>query len=309
MSSSKKIVMCGCAEYGVDMIDYLFSNDIQISNFVSLTPVQGEKYNVSGYRSFEDVSKKYNVPIYYPKSYSLKTVTDLDFFKKNKFDLLILGGWQRLIPDDILKTLNVGGLGLHGSSEFLPKGRGRSPVNWSLIEGKNQFILHLFLLSPGIDDGNIIDYKIFDINNWDTCKTLYYKISISSKTLLKEYIPKLLSNNFSSSPQKGEPSFYPKRTPSDGQIDWSKSLIEIYNFIRALTKPYPGAFSYLNGNSIYIWKAQPFDTKIQYLDKEIGQVVEKFSSNDILIKTKTGILLVTEYDGEVSQNDIFENKF
>ena len=85
--------------------------------------------------------------------------------------------------------------------------------------------------------------------------------------------------------------------------------MEIYNFIRALTKPYPGAFSYIKGEKIFFWRAQPFDTKITYANNKIGEVLEKFSSNDILIKTKTGILLVTEYDGLIQQNDIFETNF
>ena len=302
---NSKIVICGCTEAGFETLEFLLEQNITISYIVSLNDEQAKKWNVSGYCSFEKLSKKYNIPIYYPKSYSLKEKEDLDFFQHHSFDLLILGGWQRLIPDDVLSTLKIGGVGVHGSSEMLPKGRGRSPVNWSLIEGKNKYILQLFLMTPGIDDGDILDYQTFDINKWDTCRTLYYKISIVQKQKLLELIPKLIKNEFKRIPQTGEPTFYPKRTPDDGLINWNQTSEKLYDFIRAITKPYPGAFSYLDNKKIKIWKAQPFDNKITYDQNKVGQIVEIFSSGDFVVNCYTGSLLVTEYDGTVSISKIF----
>ena len=300
-----KIVICGCTEAGFETLEFLLEQNITISYIVSLDNKQAKRWNVSGYCSFEKLSKKYNVPIYYPKSYSLKEKDDLDFFQHHSFDLLILGGWQRLIPDNILSTLKIGGVGVHGSSEMLPKGRGRSPVNWSLIEGKNKYILQLFLMTPGIDDGDILDFQTFDINKWDTCRTVYYKISVVQKRKLVELIPKIMKNEFKRIPQTGEPTFYPKRTPDDGLINWNQTSEKLYDFIRAITKPYPGAFSYLDNKKIKIWKAQPFDNKITYDQNKVGQIVEIFSSGDFVVNCYTGSLLVTEYDGTVSISKIF----
>jgi len=303
---TSKIIFCGCTESGLDVLNFLISNKLEISQIISLDPDQAIQYKVSGYASYSDIAKEFNIPIYFPKEYSLKNSEDLNFFQKNNFDILLIGGWQRLIPEKILKSLKIGGIGFHGSSEFLPKGRGRSPVNWSLIEGKNQFILHAFLMTPGVDDGDVLEHEIFDITQWDTCQTIYYKISIIQKRILERLIPKLISHNFKKTPQTGEPTFYPKRTPDDGLIDWSKTVIEIYNFVRALTKPYPGAFSYKNKNRINIWNSQPFDTKITY-DSPIGKVVEKFSTGDFVVKCKDGLLLVTNYDGEVDVGDLLNS--
>ena len=300
-----KIVFCGCSDAGFEVLNFLISKNFEISYIVSLNPEQAIQYNVSGYASFDEIARKNKIPIYFPKTYSLKDKSDVDFFEKNNFNLLLIGGWQRLIPEIILKKLKIGGIGFHGSSEFLPKGRGRSPVNWSLIEGKTQFILHAFLMTPGIDDGDVITHEIFDINQWDTCQTIYYKISIIQKRILAEIIPKLVSNNFKHIPQTGEPSYYEKRTPDDGLIDWSKSVHEIYNFVRALTRPYPGAFTFLNGQRLNIWKSQPFDSKIKYESKN-GQIVEKFSTGDFVVNCKDGLLLITDYEGKVNVGDILE---
>jgi len=300
-----KIVICGCTEAGIETLQFLIEQNITIHYIVSLDEEQAKKWNVSGYSSFEQLSKKYNIPIYYPKSYSLNEKEDIDFFQHHSFDLLLLGGWQRLIPDNVLSTLKIGGIGVHGSSEMLPKGRGRSPVNWSIIEGKTRYILQLFLMTPGIDDGDIIDYQMFDINKWDTCKTIYYKISIVQKRKLLELIPQLLKNNFNKIPQTGVPTFYPKRIPDDGLINWNQTSEKLYDFIRAITKPYPGAFSYLDNKKIKIWKSQPFDNKITYDQNKIGQIVELFSSGDFIVNCDTGLLLVTEYEGIVSIGEIF----
>ena len=299
----KKIVICGCTEFGYDVVNHLLINGIKISHIVSLTPEQAKTSKVSGYKSFEPLSQKFDLKIFYPNEYSMKNGSDLSFFENEKFDLLLVCGWQRLIPENILETLNIGGIGSHGSSELLPKGRGRSPVNWSIIEGKSRFISQLFLLTPGIDDGDILDYQTFDINEWDTCQTIYYKISLVMKQSLLTLIPNILSNNFSRTPQTGTATFYPKRTPEDGLINWKKSIREIHNLIKALTKPYPGAFSLINTEKIFIWKAQPFDTKITFSEAVLGEIIEKFSTGDFIVKCNDGILLVTDYDGVVNKGD------
>ena len=302
----KKIVVCGCTEFGHDVVNHLLLNGIKISYFVSLNSEQANSAKVSGYKSFESLSQKFDVPTFYPKTYSMKDISDLSFFQKENFDLLLVCGWQRLIPQNILKTLKIGGIGSHGSSELLPKGRGRSPVNWSIIEGKTRFISQLFLLTPGIDDGDILEHQTFDINEWDTCETVYYKISLVMKQSLLNLIPNILTNNFSRIPQKGEPTFYPKRTPEDGLIDWNKSCNKIHNLIKALTKPYPGAFSFINEQKIMIWKAQPFDTKIIFPNTKLGEIVEKFSTDDFVVKCNDGTLLVTDYDGVVNKGEILQ---
>ena len=298
----KKIVVCSCTEFGYEIIDFLLANGITISHLVTLSPEQAIQYKVSGYKSLEPLSKKYNVSIYYPELYSMKE-SDSDFFEKEKFDLLLVCGWQRLIPNKILETIKICGIGSHGSSELLPKGRGRSPVNWSIIEGKKQFILQLFMLTPEIDDGDIVYHETFDINEWDTCKTIYYKTSVVMKRALLKLIPNILSNNFSRTPQSGEPSFYPKRTPDDGLIDWNKPLEEIHNFVKALTKPYPGAFSFIDKQKIMIWEAQPFDRKITFSDAKLGEIVEKFSTGDLVVKCNDGTLLITDYEGVVNKGE------
>ena len=300
-----KIIMCGCSESGYDLIRELIEYGFKFEYFVTITEDKAKELNVSGYFDFSELANKYNIPIYYAEKYNLKSISDYNFFYSNKFDLLVQGGWQRLFPIEILNSLRIGAIGVHGSSEFLPKGRGRSPINWSLIEGKQRFIMHYFIIKAGVDDGDVFHFEMFDINAWDTCKTLYYKNIIVTKKVLINFIPKLLKNEYTSYTQEGNPSYYPKRTPDDGKINWQNTVFEIYNFVRAITKPYPGAFCFVNNFKILIWKAQPFDSRIFYMNKTQGEVLEVFFNGDFIVNCNSGLLLITEYECEIAINKGF----
>ena len=105
-----KVVMCGCTAMGIDVLNHLLSHNISITHIVSLNEKQSLDWNVSGYSSFENISKKHNIPIYFPKSYSLKEPEDVEFFENQKFDLLILvySRFCTAYASTILHLLNKG---------------------------------------------------------------------------------------------------------------------------------------------------------------------------------------------------------
>jgi methionyl-tRNA formyltransferase len=295
-TAAKRVVMCGCAEVGANLIASLIDAGVRFSHFVALTPEQGRKYEISGYADLRPLAEQHGIPIYVPKSYALTDAADVAFFREGKFDLLIQGGWQRLFPPAVLETLSIGAVGAHGSSDFLPKGRGRSPLNWSLIEGRRRFLLHLFLIKAGVDDGDVFAVEDFDITPFDDIETLYLKVSLCTRRMLIQCLPDLLADKIEAWPQVGEPSYYPKRTPGDGLIDWEKMNVDqIYDFIRAQTRPYPGAFGPLDGRTLRIWKARPFDTRIRYPGAAYGEIVERFGER-LLVNCRGGLLLVEDYE-------------
>ncbi len=300
-----KIVLCGIQEQGKDIIKFLFDNGIMVSNIVTISKDVAIKNKVDEtWVSYEDISKELNIPIYYAKSYSFKHEDDLSYFLDNSFDILLLGGWQRLITEDIIRSIKICAIGQHGSPEFLPSGRGRSPLNWSIILGKRRLVWHLFKLEPGIDNGDIIDHQIFQINDIDTCKTIYYKVSVSVKYMLLRSIPKLLDGSLIFKKQVGIPTYFDKRVPEDGRINWSSDVSDVYNLVRGITKPYPGAFTEDKGKKIMIWSSQIWDEFLDfYNNKEYGEIVEVFD-NDFVVKCYGGLLLITEHDDD----DVFIGK-
>ena len=109
----------------------------------------------------------------------------MEYFKQNSPYIGFAIGWQRLIPENILNCFECGVFGMHGSSQDLPFGKGRSPMNWSLIEGRKWFYTNLFKYENGIDNGDIIGKDCFSIQESDTAETLHYKNLLSFFNILK----------------------------------------------------------------------------------------------------------------------------
>ncbi|MFC1992260.1 methionyl-tRNA formyltransferase [Chloroflexota bacterium] len=295
----KILAFAGCKNTTMECMQTLMEDGYKIDYLITLTPEQGRKYVVSGYADMTEFAERHGISVYHPISYGLKDKRDEKALSKLGIDILMVIGWQRLIPKWFLDRLPIGAFGMHGSAELLPKGRGRSPINWSLIEGKKSFFAHLFKYDEGVDSGAIVDIQEFDINPFDTCETLHFKNRVIMNRLLKKNLSALLNETvqLQAQPVDVEPTYYPKRTSEDGIIDWNKSTEDIYNLIRAVTHPFPGAFTFLGKSRVYIWRAQPFDTKILYSEKVNGEIVEAFYNNSFLVKTSDGSLLVTEFDG------------
>ena len=292
----KKILFISCVNVGYVILKSIINWPKTHLEVMTLTEKQASEWNVSGYYDFSSLCKTHHINCHYPNAFSLKDYEDLKFFRKNRFDLLIVAGWQRLIPDSILNTLTVGAIGIHGSSKKLPKGRGRSPINWSIIEGSRKYFVHVFLMDPGVDSGPVLGIYEFEITPFDTCDSLYKKVTIASKRIILNTLDEILNGTATFTKQKGKPTFYPKRTPEDGRLNFKQPTELVYNFIRAITKPYPGAFCYLGEEKIFIWKAIPFGRGIDYPKFKPGTICEVFQDRTFLVKTDDGTLLVLNYE-------------
>lgn len=299
MNNRKNICLVGCFQNGLDISEHLISNGIPISAFVTLNRHQAKKYKVSGYKDYKKYAIENNIIYYNCQSYDLKNKNDQKFFESNKFDLLIIGGWNRIIPKTILNTTKFAGIGIHGSDEYLPLGRGRSPMNWAIINGKKRIILHFFKLNSKADNGDILATETFQINEYDNINTLYMKYTILSKKVLTEIIPRIFSKQIVHYPQKGKPTYFKKRNPEDGNIDFLKmDLYTLYDFVRGQTRPYPGAFCYLKKKKFIIWGARPFDFVLDFHDKVLGEIVDIFDDN-LIVKCKGGLLIINDYSCKI----------
>lgn len=294
--SRRTICICGVHVVALPFLEKLLASGIVFDCMVTIDEQTAQHNKVSGWYDYREFAKKNNIPLYYARRYDLKDARDLDFFASNRFDVIVQGGWQRLFPQKVLETLGIGAIGVHGSPDFLPLGRGRSPLNWSLIENRARFLVHLFLMKPDVDDGDVIFIDEFDINPFDDIDTLYMKLAILNARMHIKFINDLETKNIQLVPQIGEPTYFPKRSEADGEINWSEmDYFEIYNFVRAQTRPYPGAFGLVEDRWVRIWKCQPFDTRIKYPGHTIGEVVERFSRG-FVVNCRGGLLLVTDWE-------------
>ena len=128
---------------------------------------------------------------------------------------------------------------MHGSSQNLPFGKGRSPLNWSIIEGRKHFYTNLFKYNSGIDSGPILDTVCFSILPHDNIETLHYKNTLAMVQIISRNLKMFKSGKLILKTQKNiHSTFYPKRDPEDGEIDWNDNINNIDRLIKAVTTPF-----------------------------------------------------------------------
>ncbi|MEN6620447.1 MAG: formyltransferase [Smithella sp.] len=206
-------------------------------------------------------------------------------------DIVFSFYYRKMITSKILAIPKVGAFNLHGS--LLPHYRGRCPVNWVLVNGekKTGVTLHYMIDKP--DAGDIIGQREIMIDFKDTAETLYGKLCQGASLLLDEVLPKIKTGQFSSIKQdlvKG--SYFGGRRPEDGRIDWNKSALEVYNLIRAVTRPYPGAFGLLERNEkITIWWGEPVEGNLNGIPGSVN-----IRDEEVLVQTGKNALKLKDIE-------------
>ncbi|MEL0578345.1 bifunctional UDP-4-amino-4-deoxy-L-arabinose formyltransferase/UDP-glucuronic acid oxidase ArnA [Pectobacterium punjabense] len=175
-------------------------------------------------------------------------------------DVIFSFYYRTLLSDDILQLPSFGAFNLHGS--LLPRYRGRAPVNWVLVNGETQTGVTLHKMVSRADAGDIVAQSVVAIDDEDTALTLHGKCRTAAAALLAQQLPLIRSREVTLTPQDdSQASYFGRRTAADGLIDWQKSAGEINNLIRAVTEPYPGAFTFLGERKVIIWHARVVKNK------------------------------------------------
>ena len=189
--------------------------------------------------------------------------------------------YRNMIKPEVLEIPRHGALNLHGS--YLPRYRGRVPVNWVVINGETETgaTLHHMVEKP--DAGDIVGQEKVEIAFTDTAHDVFQKVTDAAVTVIGRAFPLLVKGTAARIPMDLKAgSYYGGRKPADGLIDWTRPAVQIYNLIRGVTHPYPGAFTYLDGKKVVIWSAWPVEG-----NGEPGRVV---STNPLLVGTGNGLL-------------------
>jgi len=210
-------------------------------------------------------------------------------------DFILSFYYRNMIRPEVLEIPRLGALNLHGS--YLPRYRGRVPVNWAVINGETETgaTLHYMVEKP--DAGDIVDRERVDIAFADTAFDVFTKVTDAAVTVIARAWPLLRDGNAPRIPMDLKAgSYFGGRKPADGLIDWTRGAVQIYNLIRGVTHPYPGAFTFLGGRKVVIWQAWPLEGS-----GEPGRVV---STEPLLVGTGNGLLeirsLQVEGEEEIS---------
>lgn len=300
-----KIGFLGCHEVSFHCLKKICNlakefND-SISIVFDLIPEEASKHSAS--ISFESLKNEYKFPLYH-----IKNITDqesMSLLSNANLDILFIIGWHRVVSQSVLDQADIC-IGLHAS--LLPKDRGSSPINWQIIRGCTNGGVSLFHLTKDVDSGHIIDQKEFSIDYNDSVRTIFFKSIIKSIELLENNWIDIHNLKPKKIPQNDEEAtFNNRRKPIDGLIDWTKSSEDCYNWIRALTFPYPGAFTYWKGKKLLIWESVISNKKEKCIP---GTIVE--TEKSILVSTGDGNIEIhlLQYENEpLCNSEVFKKSY
>ena len=240
------------------------------------------------FQSVKQVAEDTGIPVRTPKKLDDE---QLEYFRSLKPELVLSMYYRAMIPDEVLEVPRLGAYNIHGA--LLPKYRGRACVNWAVLNGETKTGTTLHVMTHFADRGDIVDQQEVTIEFDDTAHDVFLKVVEASRVVIERQLPALEAGTAPHRAQdESQATKFGRRRPEDGEIDWNKSAIEIYNLVRAVTHPFPGAFTDIDGRKMFVWKARPLEGRAA--PKEI------VSKSPFLVGTGSGLLeiLSFRFEGE-----------
>ena len=272
------IVFIGSQPIGHDCLNEIIKMKIDVKAVFTFKPDIHEKWE----KSVEEIAKKHKIPLYFSDELTTKKI------KKLKPELIVVIGYRKIFPQEILDIPKFGVIGIHAS--LLPNLRGQAPLNWAIILNHKKTGATLFKMNKSIDLGDIIDQKEIPINLKDDIDNIKNKIKKISVKLISNNILKIFSGTAKMKKQSKFGTYGCARIPNDGKINWNNNSLDIYNLIRASEKNYP-AFTFLENKKLFIMKAE-FIKKPEKYHGIPGQVGMTYKDGSALIITGDGILKI-----------------
>ena len=224
-----------------------------------------------------------------------------EFWQKESVDLILMVNWRYIVPSEVYSRASRGCYVFHDS--LLPKYRGFSPTVWAMINGERETGVTLFRAAEDFDSGDIVAQVGVSIEECDTIATVVERVSREYLAVIERNFFNLLAGKVACSPQNHDEATYASKwTPGDARIDWAAGSRAIYNLIRATTRPYPGAYTFLDGRKLVIWAADLDRSARRYMSRVPGRVVESHSDGSVAALTGDGVIqlrTVQLEDGDV----------
>lgn len=279
---------------------------------VGLVTLTAEKLaSVSGAVDLEPLAQEFGIPLF--RTPNVNEPACEAWLRELQPDVLLVIGWTQLLREPLLRLPTLAAIGFHAS--LLPRYRGRAPVNWAIINGEGETGNTMIVLEPGADEGDIVAQRRIPITPTDTCGTIYDHVGRTEADMLAEVIPLIRQGRMPRRKQDDSlATVMPRRRPADGIIDWGKPANRLHDWVRALTHPYPGAFTFVPAGAsplkLTIWAAEPLPEAGSGLEPGL---VDRDSQGRPLIATGLGALrlLAIQFAGheEVAANHGWRQEF
>jgi methionyl-tRNA formyltransferase len=282
--SRPRILFFGYSEVGHDCLALLLERGDHVVGLI--THEDDARENI-WFQTPAALARARGIPVHTPTS--INTPEWQEHIAEFAPDLIISAYYRHLISPAILSLPRLGAFNVHGS--LLPRYRGRAPINWAVLQGETRIGMTLHRMVKKADAGAIVDQAGVDLGPRDTAEAAFRKVLPCARLVLGRQMDALLAGTARETPQdEALATYFGARTPEDGRIDWSRTSREIFNLIRAVTAPYPGAFANIGGSRLLVWWAEPDSPATRDRRGTAGTIL---SVDPLVVATGDGALELT----------------
>lgn len=280
------VLFVACTNVGQAMIDAIYHTPGIRSEVVGIVNLNaGRGLSKANYRPYLDISEKYRIPLHFCDN--VNDPVTMEWIAEKAPDLIIQSGWSQKFRNALLELPRYGCIGEHPAP--LPKGRGAACVNWAILSGETQWGDTFFRMVEQYDRGEVYAQEFFDIQEYDTVKTVYDKVANCAGNIIKANLDQWSGGQFQAIPlDETKATYYGRRTPADGVFVFDRPAPELHNFIRAQTDPYPGAFFMWNGEKITVLASRNCR---EPHTSPVGEILGRTENGGILVACGGGTVL------------------
>jgi len=289
-----RVVVFGYHDFGVACLEAVLERGAAV---VAVVTHEDDPEETIWFASLAQATAARGIPVHAPEDPN--TPAFVEQIRRLQPDLLCSFYYRRLLKPALLQIPRLGAINVHGS--LLPKYRGRAPINWALVHGETVTGVTLHYMDQWADHGDIIAQRTVSIAVEDTALTLSRKLTVAARGVVSDTYPLIASGRAPRiSQDHAAATRFGRRRPADGLIDWGSSAWRIYNLVRAVTHPFPGAFTYWGSRRVFVWEARP--PRERRHAGTPGQVLGVGASGSLDVATGVGVLEVTrlQVEGEAA---------
>ena len=280
-----RILFFGYSEVGYECLSLLLERGDHV---VALVTHEDNPHEKIWFKTPAVAAKEKGVPAFTPES-----VNNDEWRAKIAAlqpDLILSVYYRHMIGTKILAMPRLGAWNIHGS--LLPAYRGRAPINWAVLHGEPRIGMTLHRMVKSADAGAVVDQEGVEIGPRDTAEQAFRKVMPCARCMLSRQIDALLAGTAKETPQdESKATYFGGRKPEDGRINWSQTSAQIFNLIRAVTDPYPGAFADVGPARLMVWWAETNSATARGRKGSPGEVL---SVSPLVVATADGALELTK---------------
>ena len=279
-----RILFFGYSEVGYECLSLLLERG---DNVIALITHEDNPHEKIWFKTPAVAAREKGVPVFTPEK--VNTPEWIERIAALKPDLILSVYYRNMISSKILPLAPLGAFNMHGS--LLPKYRGRAPINWAVLHGEPRIGMTLHRMVKSADAGAIVDQEGVPIGPRDTAEQVFRKVLPCARRVLARQIDALLAGTAKETPQdESQATYFGGRKPEDGRIAWSQTSPQIFNLIRAVTDPYPGAFTEVGPARMMVWWAEADSAATQGRRGAPGEIL---SLTPLVVATGDGALELT----------------